>query len=97
MPTASRRSACSRPRSFGGLLTKDEFDLRVGQALASRTYADLGALTADIPALGDQLPALGRGTPVSLAGCSASGRRCVASVRLVPSRWLWAALRFPDR
>jgi Domain of unknown function (DUF1707) len=31
-------------------LTRDEFDLRVGQALASRTYADLAALTADIPA-----------------------------------------------
>jgi hypothetical protein len=31
-------------------LAKDEFDLRVGQALASRTYADLSALTADIPA-----------------------------------------------
>ena len=32
-----------------GRLSKDEFDLRVGQVLASRTYADLGALTADIP------------------------------------------------
>ena len=32
-----------------GWLTKDEFDQRVGQAFASRTYADLGALTADIP------------------------------------------------
>ena len=31
-----------------GRLTKDEFDLRVGQALA--TYAALDALTADIPA-----------------------------------------------
>jgi Domain of unknown function (DUF1707) len=33
-----------------GRLTKDEFDLRVGQVLASRTYADLAALTAGIPA-----------------------------------------------
>ena len=33
-----------------GMLAKDEFDLRVGQAFASRTYADLAALTADIPA-----------------------------------------------
>jgi len=33
-----------------GRLTKDEFDLRVGQAFASRTYADLAVLTADIPA-----------------------------------------------
>jgi hypothetical protein len=33
-----------------GRLTKDEFDARVGQALASRTHADLAAVTADIPA-----------------------------------------------
>jgi hypothetical protein len=33
-----------------GRLAKDEFDLRVGQALASRTVAELAALTADIPA-----------------------------------------------
>jgi hypothetical protein len=32
-----------------GRLSKDEFDLRVGQVLASRTYADLAALTADVP------------------------------------------------
>jgi hypothetical protein len=32
-----------------GRLTKDEFDLRVSQVFASRTYAELGALTADIP------------------------------------------------
>ena len=32
-----------------GRLAKDEFALRVGQVLASRTYADLSALTADIP------------------------------------------------
>jgi len=33
-----------------GRLAKDEFDLRVGQALASRTYAELAALIADLPA-----------------------------------------------
>ena len=33
-----------------GRLTKDEFDARVGQALASRTHADLAALTTDLPA-----------------------------------------------
>jgi hypothetical protein len=32
-----------------GRLTKDEFDLRVGQVFASRTYADLDVPTADIP------------------------------------------------
>ena len=31
-------------------LTKDELDTRVGQALASRTYAELAAVTADLPA-----------------------------------------------
>jgi hypothetical protein len=31
-------------------LTKDEFDVRVGLAFTSRTYAELAALTADIPA-----------------------------------------------
>ena len=33
-----------------GLLNKDEFDLRVGQAFASRTYAELAAVTVGIPA-----------------------------------------------
>jgi len=32
-----------------GMLAKDEFELRVGQAFASRTYAELAALTADLP------------------------------------------------
>ena len=32
-----------------GRLTEDELDARAGQVLASRTYADLGAVTADIP------------------------------------------------
>ena len=41
-----------------GLLTKDEFDLRVGQTLGSRIYAELAAVTADIPRglIGAQLP-----------------------------------------
>jgi hypothetical protein len=32
-----------------GMLAKDEFDLRVSQAFASRTYAELAAATADLP------------------------------------------------
>lgn len=41
-----------------GLLTKDEFDSRIGQTLGSRTYAELAAVTADIPGrlIGAQLP-----------------------------------------
>jgi hypothetical protein len=33
-----------------GRLSKDELDVRVGETLASRTYAELAALTADLPA-----------------------------------------------
>jgi Domain of unknown function (DUF1707) len=33
-----------------GLVTKDEFDVRVGQTFAARSYADLAVITADIPA-----------------------------------------------
>jgi hypothetical protein len=32
------------------MLGKDEFDLRVSQAFASRTYAELAAVIADLPA-----------------------------------------------
>jgi hypothetical protein len=53
-----RASHADRDRVIGtlkaafvqGMLAKDEFDLRVGQALASRTHAELAALTADLPA-----------------------------------------------
>ena len=33
-----------------GLLTKDEFDPRMSQAFAARTYAEVAEVTADIPA-----------------------------------------------
>jgi Domain of unknown function (DUF1707) len=33
-----------------GRLTRDEFDVRVGQTLVSRTYAELAAVSAVIPA-----------------------------------------------
>ena len=33
-----------------GRLDRNEFDARIGQALASRTYAELAAITGDIPA-----------------------------------------------
>jgi uncharacterized protein DUF1707 len=33
-----------------GLVAKDEFDARVSQAFAARTYAELALITADIPA-----------------------------------------------
>ena len=41
-----------------GRMRKDEFDARVDRTFASRTYAELAAITADIPAgqIGDQPP-----------------------------------------
>ena len=63
-----------------GRVTKDEFDARVGQAFASRTYADLAAVTADIPArqIADQPPS----NPARVQGRptmshAAKARRCV--------------------
>ena len=45
-----------------GRLDRDEFDARIGQALASRTYGELAAVTAGIPA--GPIAALPRGRPV---------------------------------
>ncbi len=53
-----RASRADRERVIGllkaafveGRLARDEFDTLVGQALASRTYAELAAVTAGIPA-----------------------------------------------
>jgi hypothetical protein len=42
--------AALRAAFIQGRLTRDEFDQRVGRALAARTYAELAALTADLPA-----------------------------------------------
>ena len=63
-----------------GRVTKDEFDARVGQTFASRTYAELAAVTADIPAvqIADQPPggpARAQGRPAM--SHSAKARRCV--------------------
>jgi Domain of unknown function (DUF1707) len=55
-----------------GMLAKDEFDLRVGQAFTSRTHADLAALTADIP------PGLAAGQPRQTARDSASMKTVTA-------------------
>lgn len=57
-----------------GQLDRDEFDLRIGRALTSRTYADLAALTADIAA---DRPAGAR--PVSPASQPASKKRKAAA------------------
>lgn len=49
---ADREQAVSvlKAAFVAGLLARDEFDLRIGQVLVSRTDMELAALTADIPA-----------------------------------------------
>jgi len=70
-----RASHADRERVIGvlkaafvaGMLAKDEFDLRVGQTLASRTHAQLAELTADLPA--------GIGAPESRTSAQPRGRQ----------------------
>jgi len=75
-----------------GILAKDEFDLRVGQALASRTYAELAALTADLPAgLAPALPPkpgrAERGQPVLRPG-----QIVIGATTLYAGAWAYALL-----
>ena len=53
-----------------GRLTKDELDQRVGQAFASKTYAELAALGADLPG-----PARSRSRPVRAQGPSLGSKK----------------------
>jgi Domain of unknown function (DUF1707) len=77
-----------------GRLTKDELDARVSQALVSRTYADLTALTADIPA-GSAIaqlprePARGQAQPPGAIGIRSSVR--VMSLGTVLTVGVWVA------
>jgi hypothetical protein len=69
-------------------LTRDEFDDRIGQALASRTRAELAAITADIPVgpIGVQ--------PVRRPDQPALGVKsgfCVTTSAAVLAAVLWAA------
>ena len=53
-----------------GRLAKDEFDLRVSQAFASRTYAELAAVTDGLP---PSRPQSNRPGPPGRRTCSCSG------------------------
>ena len=73
-----------------GMLTKDELDLRVGQTLASRTYADLAALTADLPT---GLAAAQPPTPVQAPGearIPRPGRVLAVATILYAGAWVYA-------
>ena len=61
-----------------GRVTKDEFDARVGQVFASRTYAELAAVTADLPArqIADQSPNPARAQGRPAINHAAKARQC---------------------
>ena len=73
-----------------GRLTKDEFDARIGQALAARTYADLAAV---IPAglIGAQSPQKAVRTRARTRVNSAV-KSSVCAIALVAALWLAAFL-----
>jgi DUF1707 SHOCT-like domain len=76
-----------------GRLDRDEFDVRVGQALASRTYGELATVTADIPA--ELVGALPRHPPVRVRrritmNAAVTGTACM--VPLIPAALLAATL-----
>src|SRR5689334_3907681 len=65
-----------------GRLTKDELDARLGQTLASRTYADLAALTADLPP--GLAPAQAR-QPRRARPVSPAAKMLAATILIVPA------------
>ncbi len=74
-----------------GRLTKDEFELRVGQTLVSRTCAELAAVTADIPGglIGTQL------TPKRAQARAAGNRRSSRAYARSRQSFLRPARRWP--
>ena len=73
-----------------GRLAKDEFDARVGQALASRTRAELAVITADIPVgpAGSVGPVDARPAGPVL---SVKSGMCVTALAALLAAVLWAA------
>jgi hypothetical protein len=80
-----------------GRLTKDEFDSRVANALAARTYADLAPLSTDLPATpagarppGRPVPAR-RSVPARPANNAVRNGARVIAATTVLTAGLWAA------
>jgi hypothetical protein len=78
-----------------GRLTKDELDLRVGQAFTARTYAELAAVTADIPAeptaaQPPRKPAGARGWPPTNSSAKTAVAVIIAATMVTVALWLIA-------
>jgi hypothetical protein len=77
-----------------GMLAKDEFDLRVSQTFAARTYAELATVTSDLPAgLTDSRPpevareSVNKKAVAVVAGATAVLAGMLAAESAVP--WVW--------
>jgi hypothetical protein len=75
-----------------GRLSKAELDARVGQALASRTYRELAALTADLPAGLTTAPPPGE--PVRAGAQPAMGKVVAGAALIIPPPALALAALF---
>jgi hypothetical protein len=78
-----------------GRLTKDELDLRVGQAFTARTYAELAVVTADIPAglsaaQPPRKPAAARGWPPLNSSAKTAVGVIIAATMMTVALWLTA-------
>ena len=82
-----------------GTLDRDEFDLRVGHTLMSRTYADLAAITADLPTRSCPRCRHGGPCPRRLAASGRLGRasRAVPAARQPSTARPAAAPSWPSR
>ncbi len=95
-----RASHADRERVIGtlkaayvyGLVTKDEFDERVSQTFAARTYAELAVITADIPAGLAPAPPPPRPAPASAAANVTAGDRAIMATAIVAGLALVASV-----
>jgi hypothetical protein len=62
-----------------GYVTKDEFDARVNQTFASRTYAELALMTADLPTELTTAPAQAAGNAPAAANVRSGARAMVTA------------------
>jgi len=78
-----------------GWLAKDEFDTRIGQVRASRTYAELAAVTADVPAGLDESP-LPR-WPLRATNAAKWGASGLVTPAILAAAFVFASLRGDGR
>jgi hypothetical protein len=78
-----------------GMLAKDELDARVGQAFASRTYAELAALTADLPTMPPAAQPPKPARPQGRQPVLRPGRWIAVASALYAGAWAYELFQFP--